>query len=142
MSKATTRLERYLQDELGERSNQDLDQRLEELEYFSETLPTDAMDDDLRVLSALSDGTRYTIVRLLVESDEQLCVCELDSVVDVSTSAISHALSRLHDAGLVDREKDGKWRKYRATGRATALLVALDGTRQCPVRPDQQDRSQ
>lgn len=129
MSKATTRLERYLQDELGESSSRDLNQRLEELEYFSETLPADAMDDDLTVLAALSDDTRYTIVRLLVEADEKLSVCELDSVIDVSTSAISHALSQLHDAGLVVREKDGKWRKYHATGRATALLVALDGTR-------------
>ena len=129
MSKATTRLERYLQDELGECENTDLDRRLEELEALSESLPEEAMDDDLTVLSALSDGTRYTIIRLLVEADEELCVCELDSLIDVSTSAISHALSQLHDAGLVEREKDGKWRKYRATGRATALLVALDGTR-------------
>lgn len=129
MSKATTRLERYLQDELADCEQMDLDQRLEELEGLKAAISTDAKDVDLKVLSALSDGTRYTIIRLLVEADEELCVCELDALIDVSTSAISHALSQLYDAGLVDREKDGKWRKYRATGRATALLVALDGTR-------------
>ncbi len=129
MSKATTRLERYLQDELADCEQVDLDQRLEELERLKAAISTDAKDTDLKVLSALSDGTRYTIIRLLVEADEDLCVCELDALSDVSTSAISHALSQLYDAGLVDREKEGKWRKYRATGRATALLVALDGTR-------------
>ncbi|MHC3439765.1 ArsR/SmtB family transcription factor [Natrialbaceae archaeon A-gly3] len=129
MSKATTRLERYLEDELVECESADLDRRLEELKELKEAVSTTARDDDLKILSALSDGTRYTIIRLLVEADEKLCVCELDSMIDVSTSAISHALSQLHDAELVEREKDGKWRKYRATGRATALLVALDGSR-------------
>ena len=47
----------------------------------------------------------------------------------MSDSAISHALTQLTDAGLVDRRKDGKWRKYSVTNRATAMLVALDGSR-------------
>jgi len=47
----------------------------------------------------------------------------------VSDSAISHALSQLTDAGLVTRRKEGKWRMYRATPRANAVLVALDGSR-------------
>jgi Predicted transcriptional regulators len=58
-----------------------------------------------------------------------LCVCELSPLLDVSDSAISHALSKLTDAGLVTRRKEGKWRMYRATPRANAVLVALDGSR-------------
>jgi len=46
-----------------------------------------------------------------------------------ATSDISHALSQLTDAGLLRRRKDGKWRKYRTAARASALLVALDGSR-------------
>ncbi|MFD1644198.1 helix-turn-helix domain-containing protein [Haloarchaeobius litoreus] len=50
----------------------------------------------------------------------------LDPLVDVSDSAVSHALSTLADAGLVDRRKEGRWRYYRATDRARALLAAVD----------------
>jgi DNA-binding transcriptional ArsR family regulator len=42
---------------------------------------------------------------------------------------VSHALSDLHDAGLVTRRKDGTWRYYEPTDRAVALLDALDRTR-------------
>jgi DNA-binding transcriptional ArsR family regulator len=46
----------------------------------------------------------------------------------VSESAVSHALGDLTTAGLVDRRKDGRWRYYAVTERATALLSALDAT--------------
>jgi len=45
--------------------------------------------------------------------------------VDVSDSAVSHALSELTDAGLVARRKEGKWRYYRTTDKAERLLGAL-----------------
>ena len=43
---------------------------------------------------------------------------------------MSHALSDLTEAGLVTRRKNGTWRYYEATERATALLAALDRTRE------------
>jgi DNA-binding transcriptional ArsR family regulator len=67
---------------------------------------------------------------LLTAADRALCVCEITPLVDISDSAISHALSDLHDAGLVTRRKDGTWRYYDATPRAEALIGALDGTRE------------
>jgi DNA-binding transcriptional ArsR family regulator len=51
-------------------------------------------------------------------------------VVDVSDSAVSHALADLLDADLVTRRKHGTWRYYEATERARALLAALDATRE------------
>ncbi|WP_394296231.1 ArsR/SmtB family transcription factor [Halorubrum lacusprofundi] len=85
---------------------------------------------DVELLSALGNETRYKIVRMLHAADgDELCVCELSPLLDVSDSAISHALSKLTDAGLVTRRKEGKWRMYRATPRANAVLVALDGSR-------------
>lgn len=59
---------------------------------------------------------------------EELCVCELNAVVDVSESGLSHALSELVDAGLVDGRKDGRWKMYRATNRALALVTVLEGS--------------
>jgi len=48
--------------------------------------------------------------------------------VDVTESGLSHALSTPVDAGLVDGRKDGRWKKYRATNRAVALVTVLEGS--------------
>ncbi|SEP20554.1 transcriptional regulator, ArsR family [Halogranum amylolyticum] len=123
------RLQRYLADELGECRDEDLTQRIDELEELDAKAGISTIESDVGVLSAIANETRYKIIRLLYAADEELCVCELSPLLDVSDSAISHALSQLLEAGLVTRRKDGKWRKYRATTRATALVVALEGTR-------------
>lgn len=84
---------------------------------------------DVKTLSAFGYETRYRLVRLLVEAEGGVNFDEITPYVSVSDSAVSHALSTLTDAGLVTKRKDGRWRKYRATKRATALLTVLDGSR-------------
>ena len=123
------RLQRYLTDELGDCRDEDLSRRIAELEALDAATGTSVIASDVDVLSAVANETRYKIVRLLYAADEELCVCELSPLLDVSDSAISHALSQLLEAGLVTRRKEGKWRKYRTTNRATALVVAVEGTR-------------
>ena len=127
MSTATQRLRRYLEDELEECRPEDVDERLEELDALETALSADRIEADLNVLTALANETRYKLLRLLVAADGELCVCELNAMVDASESAISHALSELADAGLVARRKDGRWRKYRASNVAVSLLTVLDG---------------
>jgi DNA-binding transcriptional ArsR family regulator len=127
MSQDTGRLERLITAESGDCCAGDIEARIDELDEHRP--PAAAAEADLRALKALSNDTRYAIVRLLVGAGRELCVCEINPVVDVSDSAISHALSDLHDAGLVTRRKDGTWRYYEPTGRAAALLAALDETR-------------
>ncbi|MCU4743100.1 metalloregulator ArsR/SmtB family transcription factor [Natronoglomus mannanivorans] len=129
MSETADRLRRYLEDELGECRNEDLQERLAELDDLETVLHEDVISEDVQTLSALGNETRYRLVRLLVEADDELCVCEITPLVAVSDSAVSHALSALVDAGLVTKRKDGRWRKYRATTRASALLTVLDGSR-------------
>lgn len=86
------------------------------------------IEQDLDVLSALANETRYRIIRLLDEHDE-VCVCDFDASLAASQSAISHALSKLQRVGLVDRRKEGRWRYYRNTSVAKAVLAALDDGR-------------
>lgn len=129
MSNSTDRLRRYLEDELGSCRSEDLQRRLAELDDLEALLHDRTIAEDVQTFSALGDGTRYRLVRLLVEADEELCVCEIAPLVDVSDSAVSHALSTLAEAGIVIKRKDGRWRKYRATTRASALLTVLDGSR-------------
>ncbi len=126
---STERLQRYLADEQGGCGDEAVATRLAELEKLDAATGGAELEADVTLLSALANETRYKIVRILHVADDELCVCEFAPFLDVSDSAISHALSQLTDAGLVDRRKDGKWRKYRATNRANALLVALDGSR-------------
>lgn len=129
MSNSTERLRNLLTDELGECCAADVTERVEHLEGVQDRAGLERTDEDVRTLSALASETRYRIVRLLVAAeDDELCVCEFEPLLDVSASAISHALSDLTDAGLIERRKEGRWRYYRTTERAETLLDALDET--------------
>jgi DNA-binding transcriptional ArsR family regulator len=127
MSTATRRLHRYLEDELEDCRPEDVEDRIEDLDTLETVLSADRIQTDLDVLAALANETRYKLLRLLVAAEGDLCVCELNAMVSVSESAVSHALSDLTEAGLADRHKDGRWRKYRASNGAVALLTLLDG---------------
>ena len=120
MAETQTRLRRLLAERLGDCCDDDVQQRLGELESLVDT----AFDDDsIRpVFAVLGNETRYRLARVLVVSADELCVCELEPVVEVGESAVSHALSDLVDAGLATRRKDGNWRFYDATPLAESLF--------------------
>ncbi|MEF8776615.1 MAG: metalloregulator ArsR/SmtB family transcription factor [Haloarculaceae archaeon] len=128
MSQTTERLRRLLADELGQSRPEDLEDRLAELDDLEESTPIASAPSDTRVFGALGSETRYRLMRFLLAAAEELCVCELTPLVDVSDSAVSHALSELVDAGLATRRKEGRWHYYDATERATAILEAFDAT--------------
>lgn len=87
---------------------------------------------DVKTLAAIGNETRYEALRLVAADDGGTCCCELTSPLEVSQGAVSQALSRLYDAGLVTRRKEGRWRYYGATPRAERLLEVLDETRGRP----------
>jgi len=84
---------------------------------------------DVRTLSAMGNGTRYEVLRMLAAADGSVCACDLAPELDVDQSTTSRALTALHEAGLVDRRKDGRWRYYTTTPRAEAILAAVDASR-------------
>jgi DNA-binding transcriptional ArsR family regulator len=121
------RLERLVSDEMDDCCEEDVQERRRSLETLRDRIDDEIDAEEVRVLSALGDETKHRIVRLLAASDRgSMCVCEFDAVLDVSESAASHALSELHDLGLVEREKRGRWRYYSATRRAERLLNVLE----------------
>ena len=95
-------------------------------EPLSHGVDGDRVAADVRLLSGAANDTRYELLRLLSAADGGVCACELPEAVGLSQSAVSHALSTLFDAGLVTREKDGRWRYYDLTPAAQALLNTLD----------------
>ena len=120
MAEATTRIRRLLADELGDCCDEDVEQRLDELQSLAETAFS---NDGIRpIFAVLGNDTRYRIARALAVADDELCVCELEPLVEVSESAVSHALSDLVDAGLITRRKEGNWRYYTTTALAEALF--------------------
>jgi DNA-binding transcriptional ArsR family regulator len=124
MTESTTRIRRLLADSPGECCREDLEQRLDELDSLAET--AFRVDSSQEVFAVLGNETRYRLARVLVTAGEELCVCELEPLVDVSESAVSHALSDLVEAGLATRRKEGNWRYYRATALAGDLFEAAD----------------
>lgn len=83
------------------------------------------MEDVLGQMKALSDPTRLRIMLLLLE--EELCVCELESVLGMEQSRISHALSTLRDANLIEERREGRWVFHRAAeGLSRTLSTYLE----------------
>ena len=68
------------------------------------------MVDMMLVLKALSDETRFELVRLLLKHD--FCVGALARQLDISKAAVSQHLQVLRKAGLVKGEKRGYYAHY------------------------------
>ena len=73
-----------------------------------EKLPQDEVLYDLAELFKIfGDSTRVKILYALLEAEE-LCVCDIASLMDVTQSAVSHQLRVLKSSKLVKFRKEGK----------------------------------
>ena len=75
------------------------------------------------LLRALGDETRLRIFSLLTKAE--LCVCEIEDILDLSQSLVSNHLAVLRRAGLVEGRRDAedaRWVFYRASAPAAAAL--------------------
>jgi len=61
--------------------------------------------------TALADRTRRRILNLIRE--QEICVCFLTEVLDVSQPKISRHLAYLRNAEIVSARREGKWMYYR-----------------------------
>ncbi|MBP2031925.1 ArsR family transcriptional regulator [Clostridium algifaecis] len=67
--------------------------------------------DLIQVMKALSDETRMRILNLL--KDGEMCVCEIEAVLDISQSNASRHLTKLTAAKIVDYYKVNKYVYYK-----------------------------
>jgi len=79
------------------------------------------------VFDLLSDPSRVRVLFALLEAGE-VCVCDLAEMVDMSPSALSHALRLLRTAGVVTNRRDGRMMRYRLAD--SHVRVLLDVTRE------------
>jgi len=93
---------------------------------------TEAQADELAAaLKALADPVRLRLVSILATSPTgEVCACDLPDSVDRSQPTVSHHLSLLVNAGLLEREQRGKWAwfrlRYERLGELRDLLAPPD----------------
>lgn len=84
-----------------------------------------ALDIALR-LKALADPVRVKLVSLLFSSDGgEMCSCDLATAVQLSESTVSHHLSQLRRAGLIESERRGMNVYHRARRDALMALCSV-----------------
>ncbi|MGC5010053.1 ArsR/SmtB family transcription factor [Streptosporangium sp. DT93] len=72
----------------------------------------------------LGDQTRAQLLYALLEAGE-MCVCDLTETVEVSDTAVSHALRLLRTAGIVAGRRSGRMIYYRLADAHVRMLLDL-----------------
>lgn len=75
---------------------------------------------------ALGDPTRLRIAAAL-QLGEELCVCDLAWITELSQNLVSHHVRILRTAELATSRRDGKLVMYRLTEAGLRLLAAVTG---------------
>jgi len=63
------------------------------------------------IFRALSDETRARVALALC-GEEELCVCDVSTILGTSTATASHHLRSLHRLGLARKRKEGRYVYY------------------------------
>jgi len=90
-------------------------------------LAEDEADELASVLKVLADPVRLRLVSLIAAAPGgEACTCDLPALVDRSQPTVSHHLSQLVSAGVLEREQRGKWAWFRVRNdRLEAVRGAL-----------------
>jgi ArsR family transcriptional regulator, arsenate/arsenite/antimonite-responsive transcriptional repressor len=74
-------------------------------------------------LRVLADPGRLRLVSLIAaQPHREGCVCNLTGPLGLSQPTVSHHLKVLHEAGILSREKRGKWVYYRLVADPLRIL--------------------
>ena len=64
------------------------------------------------IFNILSDTTRLRAL-VLIQSEGEVCVCELTHALQESQPKISRHLALMRDAGIVEARREGAWMHYK-----------------------------
>jgi ArsR family transcriptional regulator len=94
-------------------------------ETVGDLIPAPDADVLAVAFKALADPTRVRLLHYLAYSDSgTACACHLPEALGISQPTLSFHMKKLHDAGLVTRDKRGRWVHW--TVRAEALATVRD----------------
>ena len=91
-------------------------------------LPQVRVDELAGVLRALADPTRLQIVLALRDAEEPVCICDFTAAFGLSQPTVSHHMSKLRAAGLVEVSRAGVWAYYRLRRDLPASIRRLVAT--------------
>ncbi len=83
----------------------------------------DSFENMAEIYKALGDKTRLHMLALLAR--DELCVCELTAILEMSQPGVSQHLRKLKQAGLVKERKTAQWVFYSLHEAAFPLLKDL-----------------
>ena len=89
------------------------------------------MRELLSITKALSDANRVRAVKALAGGE--LCLCEIIELLKLAPSTVSRHMAILHQAGLIESRKEGRWILYALAGPGAsgAVKAALAMVRKC-----------
>jgi ArsR family transcriptional regulator len=82
---------------IDERKIEKAKEKLEKMSYIEETA---------KFFKILGDKTRFKIITILLE--DEMCVCDIASTLEMSHSSISHQLKVLRENRVLKNRKEGK----------------------------------
>ncbi len=84
------------------------------------------------VLKVLADPVRLRLVSIVASSSAgEACACDFAQPLDRSQPTISHHLSQLVAAGILEREQRGKWAWFRLNGQKLEAVHRALGRPNC-----------
>lgn len=90
-------------------------------------------EDLAQAFKVLADPTRLRLLSLVASSATgEVCACDLNEPVGKSQPTVSHHLSQLVEAGLLLREKRGKWAWFAVVPERLVALGAVLATTEQP----------
>lgn len=76
-----------------------------------ETVKSYSLDEYAHLFKMMNDENRLKILLYLFE--EELCVCNLIDLLNMSQPAVSQHLKKLRQASIIDIRSQGQWKFYR-----------------------------
>lgn len=88
------------------------------------------------IFKAVADPARLRLLSIIASHDGgEACVCDLTEPLELSQPTVSHHLKVLVEAGLVTRDKRGRWAYYAVVPAALDTLGDVLTTRHAAPRP-------
>ena len=93
------------------------------VEKVKQTFPADEVIFDLAdFFKIFGDPSRVKI--LYARDKNELCVCDISTLLNMTTSAVSHQLKALKNANLVASRREGKTIYYRLSDEHVKSIIA------------------
>lgn len=92
----------------------------------SQDLDPEEVEQLCQLFKAFSEPGRLRILHALLH--QEMCVCDLAALLDVSESAVSHQLRLLRNLGLVVNRREGTVLYYRPANSRLIELISFAGS--------------